>query len=122
MSSNARQAKPAALSAATQSLRKGLSKPAAQFEPQYALLETRLCIPDDQLVHLAGHCCAPMVLPSNAPVPRQGEVLYLNSTSAWGVTMVIHEWLSPSRLRIEVWLEHVGAARFARADDSASLH
>lgn len=73
-----------------------------------------LCIPDDQEQHLPARRRAPRYLPLNAPLPRQGEVIYLSSSSAWGVTMVIHEWLSPVELRIELWLEHVGSSRHAR--------
>lgn len=73
-----------------------------------------LCVPDDQERHLPKRRRAPQFLPSSVPLPRQGEVIYLSSTSAWGVTMVIHEWRAPTDLRIEVWLEHVGSARHAR--------
>lgn len=73
-----------------------------------------LCIPADQERHLPVRRRAPAYLPIDAPLPRQGEVIYLSSSSAWGVTMVIHEWISPVELRIELWLEHVGSARHAR--------
>jgi hypothetical protein len=73
-----------------------------------------LCIPDDQERHLPKRRRAPLYLPVDAPLPRHGEVIYLSSTSAWGVIMVIHEWRSPVDLRVEVWLEHVGAARHSR--------
>jgi hypothetical protein len=73
-----------------------------------------LCIPDDQERHLPRHRRAPRYLPPTVPLPRQGEVIYLSSSSAWGVTMVIHEWRSQEDLHIEVWLEHVGSARHAR--------
>lgn len=55
-----------------------------------------------------------MHLPLEAPLPRIGEVIYLSSSSAWGVAMVIHEWRSAQDLRIELWLEHVHAARQQR--------
>jgi len=57
---------------------------------------------------------APDVLPQGSPIPRMGEFVYLSSTSAWVVRRVVHEWLSPTGLRIEVWLEWAGCARFAR--------
>lgn len=72
------------------------------------------CIPNDQEAHLPKRRRAPHCMPPTVPLPRQGEVVYLSSSSAWGVTMVIHEWRSPSDLRIEVWLEHVGSSRHAR--------
>jgi hypothetical protein len=73
-----------------------------------------LCVPDDQERHLPARRRAPRYLPPTAPLPRQGEVIYLSSSSAWGVTMVIHEWRAPDELHIEVWLEHVGSSRHAR--------
>lgn len=74
-----------------------------------------LCIPEEQQRYLPKRRRAPAHLPLGIPLPRQGEVIYLSSTSAWGVAMVIHEWESPDQLRIEVWLEHVAAgARHTR--------
>jgi hypothetical protein len=83
-------------------------------EPGKPSIRIHLCIPDDQMRHLPKRRRAPAYLPESAPLPRQGEVIYLSSTSAWGVAMVIHEWESPDRLRVEVWLEHVGGARHSR--------
>ena len=51
----------------------------------------------------------PRMLPITAPLPRIGEVLYLTSTSAWRVVMVVHEWLAPDHLTIVVWLTHAGS-------------
>jgi hypothetical protein len=73
-----------------------------------------LCVPDDQERHLPKRRLAPHYLPSTVPLPRVGEVVYLSSTSAWGVTMVIHEWKSPGELRIELWLEYVSSSRSSR--------
>jgi hypothetical protein len=73
-----------------------------------------LCVPDDQEHLLPKRRRAPLYLPPEAPLPRRGEVIYLSSSSAWGVTLVIHEWRAPAELRIEVWIEHVGSARNAR--------
>lgn len=77
-------------------------------------VRVHLCIPDDQEKFLPGRRRAPAYLPPDVPLPRQGEVIYLSSSSAWGVAMVVHEWLSPRELRIELWLEHVNAARHTR--------
>ena len=56
---------------------------------------------------------APLFLPMTAPLPRIGEVIYLTSTSAWGVRLVVHEWLAPDDLHVIVWVEHVGATHHA---------
>lgn len=82
--------------------------------PKPAHVQVCLCVPDDQHRHLPKRRRAPTALPLNAPLPRQGEVIYLSSSSAWGVTMVIHEWRSADHLRIEVWIEHVSGSRHAR--------
>jgi hypothetical protein len=79
-----------------------------------ANVEIHLCVPDDQRQHLPKRRRAPHQLPANAPLPRVGEVLYLSSSSAWAVELVIHEWRSPEDLRIELWLTHVGSSRHAR--------
>lgn len=73
-----------------------------------------LCVPDDQEVHLPKRRRAPRRMPNGAPIPRMGEVVYLSSTSAWKVLMVIHEWRALDQLRVEVWLEYVGGARDRR--------
>jgi hypothetical protein len=73
-----------------------------------------LCVPEDQSHHLPKRNKAPDFLPRNAPLPRQGDVIYLSAHSAWGVQLVIHLWHAPDRLTIEVWLEHVGATRPTR--------
>ena len=77
-------------------------------------IKIHLCVPDDQEHLLPKRRRAPIYLPSDAPLPRRGEVIYLSSSSAWGVSMVIHEWRAPTVLHIEVWIEHVGNARHAR--------
>lgn len=77
-------------------------------------IEIHLCIPDDQEKWLPKRRRAPINLPLTAPLPRMGEVIYLSSSSAWGVAMVIHEWRGTHDLRIELWLEHVHAARHQR--------
>jgi len=90
-------------------------------KPSHTMLVSRetqvrvhLCIPEDQKPHLPRRRHAPAYLPANAPIPRQGEVVYLSSSSAWGVAMVIHEWESAEVLRVEVWLEHVTTSRHSR--------
>lgn len=75
--------------------------------------DVHLCIPDDQLVHLTQGQAIPQ-WPAGRRLPRNGEVIYLTSTSAWVVVMVIHELLPGSDVRVEVWLEWVGAARQVR--------
>jgi hypothetical protein len=80
-------------------------------------VETVLCIPDDQRPHLPDHRPAPDLLPPGSPIPRFGEFVYLSSTSAWVVRRVVHEWLSPTGLRIEIWLDWVGSSRQARNPD-----
>lgn len=71
------------------------------------LLTVHLCVPDDQARHLPKRRKAPESLPPNIPVPRQGDVIYLSRSSAWAVSLVVHDWLAPDNLRIEVWLKHV---------------
>lgn len=75
-----------------------------------------LCVQADQEHLLPKRRRAPLLLPVGAPLPRRGEVIYLSSSSAWGVSMVIHEWRAPAVLHIEVWIEHVGNARHARPE------
>lgn len=77
-------------------------------------VRVHFCVPDDQEPHLPKRRRAPQYMPPNAPLPRIGEVVYLSSTSAWRVNLVVHEWRTPVDLRVEVWLEHVGAARHSR--------
>lgn len=77
-------------------------------------IEIHLCVPDDQERHLPKRRRAPQWLPLTAPLPRQGEVIYLSSSSAWGVEMVIHEWRSPQDLRVEIWITYVGSSRHRR--------
>jgi hypothetical protein len=73
-----------------------------------ALLTVHLCVPDDQVRHLPRRRRAPERLPPNVPVPRMGDIVYLARTSAWGVTAVVHDWVAPDELRIEIWLNHIG--------------
>lgn len=78
------------------------------------LIEIHLCVPDDQEQHLPKRRRAPRYLPLTAPLPRVGEVVYLSSSSAWQVDVVVHEWRSPTHLRVELWLVWIGHARHAR--------
>lgn len=73
-----------------------------------------LCIPDDQRHHLPEHQAIAQTMPVGASRPVAGDVVYLTSTSAWVVRMVIHELLPEGRVRVEVWLEWVGSARHVR--------
>lgn len=89
---------------------------------QQARVEVELCVPADQLSFLPEHRAAPFMLPAGVPVPHKGDVIYLSSTSAWGVMMVIHEWRSPLDLRIEVWIQLVGSARQIRPSECKFTH
>lgn len=51
----------------------------------------------------------PHYLPLHAPLPRTGEIIYINSTSAWRVVLVVHDWLAPDDLHLLVVVEHAGA-------------
>ena len=82
--------------------------------PTHTTVSVHLCVPADQTRHLPRKRRAPDILPSDAPLPKQGDVLYLSATSAWGVQMVVHQWVNERTLRIEVWLQHVSSARDAR--------
>jgi len=62
---------------------------------------------------------APDLLPKGSPIPRSGEFIYLNSSSAWIVRRVVYEWRSTHDLRIEVWLDWIGSSRHARNPDFA---
>jgi hypothetical protein len=75
-----------------------------------ATVQIQLCVPTDQEQFLPPQCTLPLHLPAHAPVPRHGDVIYLDHTSAWGVAMVIHQWMTPSRPRIKVVLEHMPTA------------
>ena len=77
----------------------------ARSEPTFTV---RFCIPDDQLKELPQGQHVPQTLPKGALVPRVGDVVYLTSTSAWGVSMVIHEMLPGCDVRIEVARTHRG--------------
>jgi len=77
-----------------------------------------LCIPDDQLVHAEELPSWALCMPEGAPLPRKGDVLYLSSTSAWAVILVIHERLSRDMTRVEVWLEYTSCARHSRSPDN----
>jgi hypothetical protein len=88
--------------------------PAPETEHIKPEVKVHLCIPEDQERFLPKRRKAPPYLPPEAPLPRHGEVIYLSSSSAWGVAMVIHDWLAPDQLRIEIWLEYVNASRHLR--------
>jgi len=77
-------------------------------------IEIHLCVPDDEEQLLPKRRRAPRYLPIAAPLPRQGDVIYLSSSSAWRVEVVVHEWRTPVDLRIEVWLSHMGTSRHRR--------
>jgi hypothetical protein len=62
---------------------------------------------------------APQFLPIQAPLPRQGEIVYLSSTSAWSVRGVLHEWLTPQYLHVTVLIEYQGHTHHAARPDFA---
>ena len=90
------------------------SDPPSSSGPDGVAVSALFCVPEDQLHFLPKRIKAPDVLPLDVPIPRHGEVIYLSPSSAWVVQTVIHEWLSPDTLRIEVWLDHVSSSRRAR--------
>lgn len=77
-------------------------------------VSVHLCVPEDQARHLPKRRRAPHLLPRDVPLPRTGDVIYLNPQSAWGVQMVVYQWDTPDALRIEVWLEYVANSRHTR--------
>lgn len=85
-------------------------------------VEVHLCIQDKERHHLPNPCTVPHVLPRHAPLPRQGEVVYLGSDSAWWVTSVIHHWRTPQELRVELWLEHMSPQYGARPREVIRVH
>lgn len=85
-------------------------------------VEAAYCFPESELGHVPDYSPAPKALPPGAPLPRVGDTVYLSSSSAWTTIAVVHEWLSPFDLRIEVWLEHVGAARALRPQACSRIH
>jgi len=62
---------------------------------------------------------APQYLPPQVPLPRQGEVIYLSSSSAWAVKGVLHEWLSPQQLHVTVLIEYQGQTHYTSRPDFA---
>lgn len=85
-------------------------------QPQIAppvRVEARYMVPEDQQRLLPRRSRAPQTLPTHA-VPHAGTVVYLSGDSAWVVELVVHEWLSPIDLSVEVWITHVGSLRHAR--------
>ena len=85
-----------------------------------ATSNVHLCISDEQLMHFPSGQAMP-TWPAGAPLPHAGEVIYLTSTSAWAVRIVIHEFMRGS-VRTEVHLEWIGAARHLRDPRSDCVH
>lgn len=79
-------------------------------------------VPDDQMGHLPDGFCLEGCVPHGGFVPRRGDVVYLTPASAWGVAIVIHDWTSRERGRVEVWLEHVGAGLMKPRDPGCLTH
>lgn len=78
------------------------------------------CIPDEELPHLPIGQALP-TWPAGAPMPHVGEVIYLTSTSAWAVRIVIHEFMHGS-VRTEIHLVWIGPARHLRDPRSDCVH
>ena len=82
--------------------------------PRTPGLSVHLCFPDDQIEYLPQGQALPK-WPAGVPAPRKGEVIYVTSTSAWAVSLVIHEIIyGGGGVRVEVWLEWVGTAHHRR--------
>lgn len=62
------------------------------------------------------------LVPAGMPLPKKGDVLYLSSTSAWAVSLVVHEWLLGGRRRVLFYIEHVGASRTSRPESCRVDH
>lgn len=92
--------------------RRAAMQPAADWS-------VHVCIPDDQLANIPSGMAIP-AWPAGATLPRTGDVVYLTSTSAWGVMLVIHE-LVPGGVRVEVWLEFVAESRHHRSAEIRSI-
>ena len=103
-------------------MRKAVIAPVSPAQVPLASVQVELCVRPDLVPHLPDYRAAPTMLPLNAPVPRIGEIIYLSSTSAWMVYMVIHEYLSANELHIEVWIDWVGAARHMRPEGAKLTH
>lgn len=88
--------------------------------PTTPAVTVHLCIPEDQRMHAPKRRRAPTPVPASVPLPRIGEVVYLSSTTAWQVSGLTHEWRSSVELRIEVWLDYIGPARFGRPPEFAT--
>lgn len=89
------------------------------FDGQELACEVLLRVPEDQRYLLPA--IATLTVPHAAPMPRQGEVVFIGS-SAWGVQLVVHEWSHPRKLRVEIWLEHVSCTRHASPSGFALRH
>lgn len=103
-------------------MRKAAIAPVSPTKVALAVVQVELCVSEHLIPHLPDYRAAPTMLPLNAPVPRIGEVIYLSSTSAWMVYMVIHEYRSTNDLHIEVWLDWIGSARQVRPSECKLTH
>jgi hypothetical protein len=69
--------------------------------------EAVLCIPPDQLRFLPRRAKLPGALPIDA-LPRMGEAYYpVDDGGVWAVELIQNRWVSPTHLRIEVWIVNV---------------
>lgn len=72
---------------------------------------------EDSHVQLPKRRRTPHYLPLHAPLPRQGEIIYINSTSAWRVVGVVHDWLAADDLHVLVLVEHFGTTHHGARRD-----
>jgi hypothetical protein len=90
-------------------------KPSRRLAAEGLRIQTALCVPDDQQGHIPEDRTAPDLLPPGAPIPHVGEVICLSSSSLWVVQLVIHQWQTPTALRVEVWIEWLGSSPATRS-------
>jgi len=81
--------------------------------PTFPAIRIELRSLDETAAPLPKRRQIPEALPFGAPLPRAGEIVYVSSTSAWRVRLVLHEWLSPSYLRIVVLVDYEGTTHHA---------
>ena len=93
-------------------------RPLPRRKPAFVV---HLCIPDDQIAHFPQGQAIP-TWPLGVQPPRIGEVIYLTSTSAWVVSMVVNELVHGGGVRIEAWLDWIGASRHRRVAECTFTH
>lgn len=85
--------------------------------------EAHLCIPEDQVQYLPPGQHVRTLWPSGAAIPKREDIVYLTSTSAWVVFIVVHELLDGGQdVRVELWLNWIGASRNSRPSIASFIH